>query len=221
MFKGHFLNIYTVCSVSVRLMVRSCFLYQITSSNCTAWQSKWGVWWSRCPTQCPLSFNFIPGGEEWWRRVWWRQPQALRSLPLALIRQLISSERGHMLRCNVWGGECCLMLLTPGRRFLRYRPPTVCSFVLGDQPSPRCEWSELIKPHRIIVSKSQRIISHPFEKYNVRFSFSPCFFSYSPSPPLNVLPLPFFSFSCCCFFILAESRSRRRKRIREGRGEEA
>lgn len=99
-----------------------------------------------------------------------------------------------MLRCNVLGGECCLMLLTPGRRFLRYRPPTVCSFVLGDQPSPRCEWSELIKPHRIIVSKSQRIISHPFEKYNVRFSFSPrppsfcprlaVPFPQSPSPPV-------------------------------------
>lgn len=67
------------------------------------------------------------------------------------------------------------MLLTPGRRFLRYRPPTVCSFVVEDQPSLRCEWSELIKPHRIIVSKSQRIISHPFEKYNVSFSLPPFF----------------------------------------------
>lgn len=163
-----------------------------------------------------------------------RQPQAIGSLRLALIRQLISSERGHMLRCNVWGGECCLMLLTPGRRFLRYRPPMVCSFVLGDQPSPRCEWSELIKPHRIIVSKSQRIISHPFEKYNVRFSFSPRLLSSSPSPPLNVFPL---LFSSSFFFFLRvsglslhatlgplqerESRGRRRKRIRGGRGEEA
>lgn len=124
------------------------------------------------------------------------QPQALESLWLALIRQLISSERGHMLRCYVRGGECCLMLLTPGRRFLRYRPPVVCSFVLPDQPSPRCEWSELIKPHRIIVSKSQRIISHPFEKYNVRFSLSPNPFSSSPTPPL-VVPYtpPAYSFS--------------------------
>lgn len=162
----------------------------------------------------------------------WRQPQALGSLRLALIRQLISSERGHMLRCNVWGGECCLMLLTPGRRFLRYRPPTVCSFVLGDQPSPRCEWSELIKPHRIIVSKSQRIISHPFEKYNVRFSFSPRLLSSSPSPPLNVpsrflLLLFFFKVSGLSLHAtlgllhVRESRGRRRKRIRGGRGEEA
>lgn len=106
-----------------------------------------------------------------------------------------------MLRCNVLGGECCLMLLTPGRRFLRYRPPTVCSFVLGDQPSPRCEWSELIKPHRIIVGKSQRIISHPFGKYNVRFSFSPRPPSFctrpavpvpqSPSPPVFFPPIFF------------------------------
>lgn len=95
-----------------------------------------------------------------------------------------------MLRCNVLGGECCLMLLTPGRRFLRYRPPTVCSFVVEDQPSPRCEWSELIKPHRIIVSKSQRIISHPFEKYNVSFSLPP-FFADVPTPPVS------FS-SCFC-----------------------
>lgn len=121
-----------------------------------------------------------------------RQPQALGSRRLALIRQLISSERSHMLRCNVWGGECCLMLLTPGQRFLGYRPPKVCSFVLGDQPSPRCEWAELIKPHRIIVSKSQRIISHPFEKYNVHFSFSSHLFSSLPSPPLGVLQLLFF-----------------------------
>ncbi len=134
-----------------------------------------------------------------------RQPQAIGSLRLALIRQLISSERGHMLQCNVWGGECCLMLLTPGRRFLRYRPPTVCSFVLGDQPSPRCEWSELIKPHRIIVSKSQRIISHPFEKYNVRFSFSPRLLSSSPSPPLNVLPLLFSSSSSSSSFFFKVS----------------
>lgn len=176
-------------------MVRSCSLRQITSSNCTAWQGKWGVWQSRCPTQCPLSVSLIPGGEEGRGRVRRRQPQAIGSLRLALIRQLISSERGHMLQCNVWGGECCLMLLTPGRRFLRYRPPTVCSFVLGDQPSPRCEWPELIKPHRIIVSKSQRIISHPFEKYNVRFSFSPRLLSSTPSPPLHVLPLLFSSSS--------------------------
>lgn len=175
-------------------MGRTCFLYQITSSNSTAWQGKWGVWRCRCPTQCPLSVSLIPGGEERQGRVHRRQPEAIGSLRLVLIRQLISSERGHMLRCNVWGGECCLMLLTPGRRFLRYRPPTVCSFVLGDQPSPRCEWSELIKPHRIIVSKSQRIISHPFEKYNVRFSFSPRLFSSLPSPPLNVFPLLFSSF---------------------------
>lgn len=163
-----------------------------------------------------------------------RQPEATGSLRLVLICQLISSERGHMLRCNVWGGECCLMLLTPGRRFLRYRPPTVCSFVLGDQPSPHCEWSELIKPHRIIVSKSQRIISHPFEKYNVRFSF---FFSHpfsSSSPPLHVFPLLFSScYSSWVFFPPAslrfvpachsplherESRGRRKKRIRGGVG---
>lgn len=104
-----------------------------------------------------------------------------------------------MLRCNVLGGECCLMLLTPGRRFLRYRPPTVCSFVLGDQPSPRCEWSELIKPHRIIVSKSQRIISHPFEKYNVRFSFSPRPPSFCPRLAVpQSLPLPFSSLLFLC-----------------------
>lgn len=171
-------------------MVRGCSLYQITSSNCTTWQGKWGVWRSRCPTQCPLSISLILRGEGERGRVRWWQPQALGSLRLALIRQLISSERGHMLRCNVRGGECCLMLLTPGRRFLRYRPPTVCSFVLGDQPSPRCEWSELIKPHRIIVSKSQRIISHPFEKYNVRFSFSPGLLSSSPSPPSPPFSVP-------------------------------
>lgn len=153
-----------------------------------------------------------------------RQPQAIGSPRLALIRSLISSERGHMLQCNVWGGECCLMLLTPGRRFLRYRPPTVCSFVLGDQPSPRCEWSELIKPHRIIVSKSQRIISHPFEKYNVRFSFSTRLLSSSHSPKLNVLPLLFSFF--LFFFGLSlhahlgplharESGGRTRTRIRD------
>lgn len=158
------------------------------------------MWRSRCPTQCPLSVSLIPGGEEERGRAHQRQPQAIGSVRLALIRQLISSERGHMLQCNVWGGECCLMLLTPGRRFLRYRPPTVCSFVLGDQPSPRCEWSELIKPHRIIVSKSQRIISHPFEKYNVRFSFSTRLLFSSPSPPLNVLPLLFSSFFFFFFF---------------------
>lgn len=208
-------------------MGRTCSLYQITSSNSTAWQGKWGVWWCRCPTQCPLSVSLIPGGEERQGRVQPRQPEAIGSLRLVLIRQLISSERGHMLRCNVWGGECCLMLLTPGRRFLRYRPPTVCSFVLGDQPSPRCEWSELIKPHRIIVSKSQRIISHPFEKYNVRFSFSPRLFSSSPSPPLNVLPLLFSSFFlesqvCPCVPLSpAWERGRRKERIRGGRGEEA
>lgn len=87
------------------------------------------------------------------------------------------------------------MLLTPGRRFLRYRPPTVCSFVVEDQPSPRCEWSELIKPHRIIVSKSQRIISHPFEKYNVSFSLPPFFGDvptpHYPSPPVSSLSLYF------------------------------
>lgn len=98
-----------------------------------------------------------------------------------------------MLRCNVLGGECCLMLLTPGRRFLRYRPPTVCSFVVEDQPSPRCEWSELIKPHRIIVSKSQRIISHPFGKYNVSFSLPP-FFADVPTPQCPPSP-PAFSLS--------------------------
>lgn len=163
------------------------------------------MWRRRCPTQCPLSVSLIPRGEESRGRVRRRQPEAIGSLRLVLIRQLISSERGHMLRCNVLGGECCLMLLTPGRRFLRYRPPTVCSFVLGDQPSPRCEWSELIKPHRIIVSKSQRIISHPFEKYNVHFSFSPRppFFPPPPSlsPSLKVLPLLFSPL----FFFLSES----------------
>lgn len=132
-----------------------------------------------------------------------------------------------MLQCNVWGGECCLMLLTPGRRFLRYRPPTVCSFVLGDQPSPRCEWSELIKPHRIIVSKSQRIISHPFEKYNVCFSFSPRLLSLSPSPPLKVLPLVFSSFFlgsqvCACMpLCMREKVEAGGKGIRGGRGEGA
>lgn len=159
------------------------------------------------------------------------QPQALGSLRLALIRQLISSERGHMLQCNVWGGECCLMLLTPGRHFLRYRPPTVCSFVLRDQPSPRCEWSELIKPHRIIVSKSQRIISHPFEKYNVRFSFSSTsFLPHHPHPsmffPSRFLSLLFKVSGLSLHATLGplhkrESRARRRKRIRGGRGEEA
>lgn len=157
-----------------------------------------------------------------------KQPQALGYLRLALIRQLISSERSHMLQSNVWGGECCLMLLTPGQSFLRYRPPTVCSFVLGDQPSPRCEWCELIKPHRIIVSKSQRIISHPFEKYNVHFSFSSQLLSSLPSPPLNVLPLLFFppsfrkvsSLSLHAFLGPMHGRGRRRKRIR-GRGQGA
>lgn len=133
---------------------RSWPLLQITSSNCTMWQGKWEVWQFRCPTQCPLSVSLIPGGEKEWGSLQRRQPHALGSLRLALIRQLISSERSHMLQCNVRGGEYCLMLLIPGRSFLRYRPPVVCSFVLGDQPSPRCEWSELIKPHRIIVSKS-------------------------------------------------------------------
>lgn len=90
-----------------------------------------------------------------------------------------------MLRCNELGGECCLMLLTPGRRFLRYRPPTVCSFVVEDQPSPRCEWSELIKPHRIIVSESFPI--HLESTMRV----SPCLLSSSTSPPLGVLPLLF------------------------------
>lgn len=107
-----------------------------------------------------------------------------------------------MLRCNVLGGECCLMLLTPGRRFLRYRPPTVCSFVVEDQPSPRCEWSELIKPHRIIVSKSQRIISHPFEKYNVSFSLPP-FFGDVPTPHCPSPPLSSLSFSL--YFLLRVS----------------
>lgn len=166
-----------------------------------------------------------------------RQPEAIGSPRLVLIRQLISSERGHMLRCNVLGGECCLMLLTPGRRFLRYRPPTVCSFVLGDQPSPRCEWSELIKPHRIIVSKSQRIISHPFEKYNVRFSFSPRPPSFCPRlavPVPQSLPLPFSSllFLCLSLRFVPECTPasslkpqlplpERESRGEEGRGEEA
>lgn len=126
-----------------------------------------------------------------------------------------------MLRCNVLGGECCLMLLTPGRRFLRYRPPTVCSFVVEDQPSPRCEWSELIKPHRIIVGKSQRIISHPFEKYNVSFSLPPFFGDvptpHCPSPPLCSLSLYFIGFVPACYW----GGSRRKRRMRGSRAEEA
>lgn len=184
------------CSVPMTLRAGSCCLYQITSSNHTTWQGKWGVWQSRCPTQCSLSISPIPGGDKGWGREQHRQPEAIGSLRLVLIRQLISSERGHMLRCNVLGGECCLMLLTPGRRFLRYRPPTVCSFVVEDQTSPRCEWSELIKPHRIIVSKSQRIISHPFGKYNVSFSLPPFFVDVAtpqcPSSPVFSLSLSFF-----------------------------
>ena len=121
------------------------------------------------------------------------RPLALGSLRSALIRRLISSERGHMLRSNVRGGECRPMLLTPGRRFLRYRPPTAGSFVPGDQPSPHCEWAELIKPHRIIVSKSQRIISHPFEKHKSAFLFSPL--DSFPPPPILCIHTP-----CCPFF---------------------
>lgn len=160
------------------------------------------MWQSRCPTQCPLSISPIPGGDKGRGREQHRQPEAIGSLRLVLIRQLISSERGHMLRCNVLGGECCLMLLTPGRRFLRYRPPTVCSFVVEDQPSPRCEWSELIKPHRIIVSKSQRIISHPFGKYNVSFSL-PLFFINVPTPQCPSPPV--FSLSLSLYFLLRVS----------------
>lgn len=50
--------------VALKLVAGCCYLYQITSSNCSVWQGKWEVWQPRCPAQCSLSVSIIPGG---WR----------------------------------------------------------------------------------------------------------------------------------------------------------
>lgn len=131
---------------------------------------------------------------------------------MPLIRQLINSEQGHMLLCRVREGSVPHATYTRPVLFQVPPPPTARPFVLQDQPSPHCEWAQLIKPHRIIVSKSHRIISHPFEKHNARFSFSPLSLSSSSFHGARFVPARLSSLSPC----VRRGRGRRRWR-RSGR----